>query len=178
MPKKTTDEDDRPYTGILVKPLPKRSIFNRPEEVDAELDDKLKALFDHYGVDPKKETAWVNLTLKLARRHVPGFRGPPREPGRPPERKLDDLTLFLHVELWKKRDELSEREAIKKIAAQKVVEGTETALRGRYKRAKPNFVLHSKLFDWAEARLGNHAFVKFLEESLAEDKKDSILSPG
>jgi hypothetical protein len=180
MTKKPTAEDDESYTGILAKPLPKRSIFDRPEEVDADLDEKLKALFDHYGVDPKKETAWMNLALKLARRHVPGFRGPTKSVGTPPIRKQDDVTLFMHVELLRRRDGFSDRQAIKAIVAKKVVEGTEGTLLRRYKRAKakPEFNVIHEFFGTIEDGVGKHEFVKMMERSLAGDRSDSILSPG
>jgi hypothetical protein len=188
MPKKKADKNDKPYTGMLAQPMAKWSIFDRPtnEEIDALIEEKFKALFEHFGIDqteafrfgPKKASAWANLAFSLAHRHVPGFRGPPRERGRPPERKLDDSTLFLHVELLKRREGLSKSKAIKVIANQGVVEGTQSALDKRYKRAKPQFEGLHDFLDIIEAHFGKHKFVKMMELSLARGKKDSILSPG
>jgi hypothetical protein len=177
----------KPYAGILAQPLPKWTILTRPteEEVEALIDEKFKALFAHYEIDPagafdggpEMATAWANLAWHLAREHVPGFSGPPRRRGRPPTRKLDDVTLVMHVELLKRRDKLSERKAIKTISDQRLVSGTEDTLLKRYKNAKTQFRPISVMFDNAASRVGKDAFLWALTDALFGDDKDTILSP-
>jgi hypothetical protein len=129
------DLNARAYSGILAEPMPKWGALTQPpeNEVDELIEEKWKALFAHYGLDPtdafelgpKKASAWANLAWHLARQHVPGFRHAPRKRGKPAERKSDDVTLFMHVELLKRRDRLSERKAIQIIASQNIVSGSE-----------------------------------------------------
>ncbi|MGH6847958.1 MAG: hypothetical protein ACREC0_11125 [Methylocella sp.] len=178
---------NKPYTGILAQPMPKWTVLTRPtdEEVTALIDAKFKAVFANYEIDPtdafeagpKMASAWANLAWHLAREHVPGFRGPPRGRGKPATRKSDDATLVIHVELLKRRDGLSDRKAIKRIAAQNLVSGTEQTLRQRYKRAKKLFESMSRLYDNFAAAKGRDALVRVMEESLSGDEKDTFLSP-
>jgi hypothetical protein len=186
--------EKKPCAGILAQPMPKWTVLTRPteEEVAALIDAKLKALFAHYEIDPagafeggpkvasawaNLACAWANLAWHLAREHVPGFSGPLRKRGRPATRKSDDVTLVMHVELLKRRDGLSDRAAIKKIAAQNLVSGTEQTLHQRYKRAKKQFVPMSRLYDIFAAAKGRDALVRVMEESLSGDDKDTFLSP-
>ena len=182
------DLNARTYSGILAEPMPTWGALTQPpeNEVDELIDEKWKALFAHYGLDPtdafelgpKKATAWANLAWHLARQHVPGFRHAPRKRGKPAERKSDDVTLFMHVELLKRRDCLSERKAIQIIASQNIVSRSEGALLHRYKRAKNLFRPMSEMFDRATSAIGTDGFVSSLEDALAGDKKETILSPA
>jgi hypothetical protein len=176
----------KPYTGILVEPMPNVAFLGpTDQELHALIDAKMKALFVHYGLDhadafepgPKLAAAWSSLAWRLARDHVPGFSSPPRQRGRPPTRKSDDVTLAMHVELLRRRDGLSDREAVRWIASQNLVSGTELALLQRYKRAKKQFASMSRLFDNIEARKGHDVFTCIMEKSLSGDDKDSFLSP-
>ncbi|MGC2521749.1 MAG: hypothetical protein WA417_03820 [Stellaceae bacterium] len=177
----------RAYSGILAEPMPKWGALTQPpeNEVDELIDEKWKALFAHYGLDPtdafelgpKKASAWANLAWHLARQHVPGFPHAPRKRGKPAERKSDDVTLFMHVELFKRRDRLSERKAIQIIANQNIVSGSEGALLQRYKRAKNLFRPMSEMFDRAASSIGTDGIVSSLEDALSGDKKETILSP-
>ena len=179
--------EKRPYAGILAEPMPKYTALTPPAdgEIDALIDAKMKALFAHYGLDstdafgggPKMATAWANLAWHLARQHVPGFIGAPRGRGRPDTRKQDDVTIVMHVELLKRRDGLSERKAIKRIADDNLVRGTEAALLKRYKNAKTTFAPMARMFDNMVAALGHDVFVQTMEESLSGDGKDTFLSP-
>lgn len=83
----------------------------------------------------------------------------------------------MHVELLKRRDGLSDRKAIKKIATQNLVSGTEQTLHQRYKRAKKQFVPMSRLYDNFAAAKGRDALVRIMEELLSGDDKDTFLSP-
>jgi hypothetical protein len=168
------DLEDKAYSGILAEPMPKWTALTRPrdEEIDGIIDQKWKALFGHYGIDssaafepgrPEMASAWANLAWHLARDHVPGFRGAPRKRGKPAIRRPDDVTLFMHVELLRRRDGLSDRKAIQKIAGRKLVSGTESALLQRYKRAKPQFRPMSIMFDNATAAIGQEGLVCSLE---------------
>jgi hypothetical protein len=177
----------KPYAGVLAEPMPQWTILTRPsdEEVAVLINGKLKALFVHYEIDsagafeggPNMASAWANLAWHLAREHIPGFSGPPRKRGKPATRKSDDVTLVMHVELLKRRDSMSNREAIKEIAAQNLVAGTEQTLHQRYKRAKKRFEPLSLMYDNAAAAIGRDAFVHAMEEALFGDDKETFLSP-
>src|SRR6266404_1797317 len=185
----SSKSDKKAYAGILAEPMPKCTALTGPtgEEIDALIDSKFKALFAHYEIDraeafagcPKMVVAWADLAWHLAREHVPGFSGPPRRPGRPATRKSDDVTLFMHVELLKRRDGLSERKAIKEIHSQNLVSGTEEVLLKRYNRAKPQFLFMSVVFDNVtdHPRIGKDGFLCALEDALSGDEKETILSP-
>jgi hypothetical protein len=183
-----TDPGREPYTGILAEPIPKWTALTRPSDIKIRevIDEKLKALFAHYGLDssaafdpgrPEMGSAWANLAWYLAREHVPGFKAAPRKRGKPAIRKPDDVTLFMHVELLRRRDGLSDRKAIQKIAEQSLVSGTESSLLQRYKRAKPLFRPMSSMFDNAAVAIGQGGLVGSLEDALFGDKKETILSP-
>jgi hypothetical protein len=173
------------YLGILAEPMPMLT-WSTDEEVQALIDAKMAALFAHYGIEaadafesgPKMAATWANLAWHLAREHVPGFKGAPRKRGKPATRKSDDVTLAMHVELLKRRDGLSERKAIKQIAAQKLVSGTEDTLRQRYKRSKKKFAPMARLYDNFAAMKGRDTLVQIMEGSLSGDDKDTVLSPG
>lgn len=167
--------------------MPKYTALTSPgdSEIDALIDAKMTALFAHYGVDstdafgdgPEMAKAWANLAWRLARQHVPGFAGAPRGRGKPPTRKQDDVLIVMHVELLKRRDRLSERKAIKRIADGHVVPGKEAALLKRYKNAKTNFAPMARMFDKMDAALGHDGFVQTMEESFSGHVKDTFLSP-
>ena len=179
--------DKKLYAGILAEPMPKYTALTPPAdgEIDALIDAKMKALFAHYGLDstdafeggPKMAAAWANLAWHLARQHVPGFVGAPRGRGKPATGKQDDVTIVMQVELLKRRDGLSERKAIRRIADENVVRGTEAALLKRYKNAKTTFAPMARMFDNMVAALGHDVFVQIMEESFSGDGKDTFLSP-
>jgi hypothetical protein len=164
------------YTGILAEPIRKWTVLTAPtdDELRKLHEDKMKALFVHYEIDPtdafefgpKMSAAWANLAWHLARDHVPGFSSPPRKRGKPATLTDENVTLALHVELLKRRDGLSERKAIEAVAAQKLISGTEQALLQRYKRTKKLFVPMVLLFDNVAAAKGNDVFVSILEDVL------------
>lgn len=167
------------YKGLLAEPMPQWTLLTRPsdDEVSALIDEKWKALFAHYELDPTeafrfgpgKAAAWANLAWHLAREHVPGFGEPPRKRGKPPIHKEDDATVALHIELFRRRDKLSDRKAIEKIVAKKVVPGSVEAILGRYKRKKKLFAPLGVLFDNVAASLGSDAMVKLMEEVLTKE---------
>jgi hypothetical protein len=181
------DQDEKPYTGILGDPIPKWTALTQPTEKEIEelIDRKFKALFTHYEIDPadaysfgpKTASAWASLAWHLAREHVPGFRGAPRKRGKPALRKDDDCSLFMHVELLRRRDGLSDRKAIEKIAVRNLVSGTEDTVRKRYTRAKQKFRPIVAMFDNIAAGIGEEAFLRELEDALSGDKKETFLSP-
>jgi hypothetical protein len=176
-----------PYAGILAEPMPKRTALSgtTDEEVGELLDAKIKALFEHFGLDashafnsgPHMACAWADLAFKLARRHVPGFQGAPARRGAPAKRKSDDVTLVMHVELLKRRDGLSERKAIAEIVAKDLVSGSEAALRKRYQNAKNSFAPMSAMFDNAASAIGKDRFLSCLGEALSGEGKESFWSP-
>jgi hypothetical protein len=182
-----TRDMKKPYAGILAEPMPRWTALTQPteKEIDAIIDQKFNALFAHYEIDPPRAVgfgpewamAWANLAWHLAREHVPGFRGAPRRPGKPALRKADDISLVMHVELLRRRDGLSDRKAIEKIAAGKLVSGTVDALRKRYARAKEKFRPMATMFDNTAAGIGEEAFLRALEDALSGDEKERFLSP-
>jgi hypothetical protein len=183
----TRKSDEKPYAGILAEPMPKYTALalSADGEVEALIDVKMKVLFAHYRIDStdafeggsKMAAAWANLAWHLARQHVPGFVGAPRVRGRPPARKQDDVVIVMLVELLKRRDGLSERKAIRRIAADNLVAGSEAALLKRYKSAKTPFAPMARMFDNMVAALGHDVFVQTMEESFSGDRKDTFWSP-
>lgn len=67
--------------------MPKWTALTQPtdKEIDELIDEKFKALFAYYEIDPadafgfgpEKASSWANLAWHLARDHVPGFRRAP-----------------------------------------------------------------------------------------------------
>jgi hypothetical protein len=175
------------YAGILAEPLAKRTALSGPtdEEVGELLDAKIKALFQHFGVDasdafdggPRMASAWAKLVFALARQHVPGFKGAPRGRGALATRKSDDVTLVMHVELLRRRDGLSDRSAIRTVVAQNLVSGSNETLRTRYKNAKHAFAPLSVMFDNASSLIGKDRFLCCLAEALSGEGKETFLSP-
>jgi hypothetical protein len=180
--------NEKPYTGILTEPWPKWRVLTPPtdEELDNLIDAKLEALFAHFGIESgsafsgggtNMAAAWADLAFRLARRHVPGFRGEPRRRGTPARRQSDDVTLMMNVELLRRREGSSERKAIKAIVDQALLSGTEEALRKRFYRAKVKFAPLSLLLDGLAAAKGNNSLVNLLQEALCGDEKETFLSP-
>jgi len=171
--------DANTYTGILAKPPPQWTALTRPppEEVDALIDAKMKALLEHYQINPRdafevgprQVAAWADLAFALARAHVPGLRGAPKKQGRPPEQQAENFALFVLVELFKRRDGLSQTAAVRRIAKEGWVEGTTTALEQRYKRlSTPYREVSARMIDQMIERAGpEHAFAA-MEESFTE----------
>ena len=169
--------NEKPYTGILAKPLPKWTVLTRPtdEELDGLIDAKLKALFAHFGIEsgaafsggPNMATPWADLAFRLACQHVPGFRREPRQRGTPARRQSDDVTLMMNVELLRRRDGCTERKAIRAIVDEALLSGTEEALRKRFYRAKVKFAALSLFLDRIAAATGNDSLVSILQDELA-----------
>lgn len=193
------------YGGILAEPLPRRGIDGPSgNEYDALHDAKIVALFKHFGIIPvpgvcagkgssitdswrrlhAESTAWMELALRLAHQHVPGFRtppSPPRKPGRPRERDQDDITLLLVVELLKRRDHLSIKAATKKIADAEIIKGAPETLRFRYNNrtvinshGENSLVPALELFQQLALRIGEDAFIKCLEDALGDVLRDRL----
>jgi hypothetical protein len=175
------------YKGILAEPIPRWSVLTAPadDELRKLHDDKMKALFVHYELDPtdgfefgpKMAAAWANLAWQLARDHVPGFSAPPRKRGKPATLTDENVTLALHVELLKRRDGLSDRKAIERVATQNLVSGTGQALLQRYKRIKKLFAPMVRLFDNVAAAKGSDVIISIMDDVLCGDIKDRSLSP-
>ncbi|MCH8113117.1 MAG: hypothetical protein IH905_14385 [Proteobacteria bacterium] len=106
MSKRGTATKVKSYTGILKEPmrLPRKTVLGPTlEEQNAQsmvaFLDRVVALFKHYGIDPKKDNAWSDLAVSLARDHVPGFQYDGRKPGAPNKRAGDDVRIYFRVKL-------------------------------------------------------------------------------
>ncbi len=92
------------YTGILNEPMPLlrntvvgRTIEEQKNQRIESLQHRVGALFNHYGIDPAADNAWINLALSLAHDHVPGFQFGGKKPGAPYKRAEDDVTIYFEV---------------------------------------------------------------------------------
>lgn len=104
MSKRGTATKVKSYTGILNEPmrLPQEIIVGPTlEEQKAQTGEaflhRVGALFNHYGIDPKTDNAWMFLALALAHNHVPGFQFGGTKPGAPYKRAGDDITIYFRV---------------------------------------------------------------------------------
>ena len=92
------------YTGILNEPMPLprntllgRTIEEQTAQRNVSLLHRVGALFNHYGIDPKTDDAWMHLAVSLAQKHVPGFQFSERKPGAPYKRVEDDIRIYIGV---------------------------------------------------------------------------------
>lgn len=174
---RTMKADPVKYSGILAEPYPSWTALTAPSEAEQQaiIKERMDALMVHYGLDPTKATpdtpnfwtTWMNLAWLLARDHVPGFQGAPREPGRPSVRKGDDVTLWLHLELRRRRDGMSTAAAIRDVVASGGVRGSEAALLGRHKRSKKSLEPLGELIGRLEAKVGREAVIAAIEAGLS-----------
>ena len=92
------------YTGILNEPMPLlrntvvgRTIEEQKNQRIESLQHRVGALFNHYGIDPKTDDAWMHLAVSLAQNHVPGFQYGERKLGAPYKRAGDDIKIYVRV---------------------------------------------------------------------------------
>ncbi len=92
------------YTGILNEPmqLPRKTLLGRTIEKQTaqsfkEFLHRVGALFNHYGIDPAADRAWMHLAVSLAQNHVPGFQYGERKLGAPYKRAGDDIKIYVRV---------------------------------------------------------------------------------
>ena len=92
------------YTGILNEPMPllRNTVLAPTTEKQTaqsveEFLHRVGALFNHYGIDPKTDDAWMHLAVSLAQKHVPGFQFSERKPGAPYKRVEDDIRIYFRV---------------------------------------------------------------------------------
>lgn len=169
------------YGGILAEPMPQWTLLTQPpeEEVRALLEKKMRALFAHYGIDPDGDlTAWAKLATNLANAHVPGFQPPPRRQGAPARRQQDDITMFMWAELLMRRDGINQTQAIRQLAHDQRVQGTEETLKKRYERSKKAFQPMKNIFDWTATQIGQDRVIQELQASLLGDENEMIHSPN
>ena len=100
MSKHGTATKVKSYTGILNEPmpLPRNTLLGGTlEEQTAQWNEsflhRVVALFNHYGIDPKTDDAWMHLAVSLAQNHVPGFQYGERKLGAPYKRAGDDIKM-------------------------------------------------------------------------------------
>ena len=71
------------YTGLLAKPFPPISLLRGDDEGRRGelLKEKMRLLFQHYGIEVSAPNSWIQLCLALAEAHVPGFSARTTRPG-------------------------------------------------------------------------------------------------
>jgi hypothetical protein len=181
------------YSGPLAEPTYPLSLLDmcseeRVQEWIRQRTNKMDLLLSHYGIDPTGEDCWRKLALALAKRHVPGFRPPPPERGRPLTRKEDDVTLVWLVYFLKRRDlfegrNLGDREACKEIADKGLFKGNAETLRTRYRETRSRWELHGvwetqvnfldRILSDIEVRKGKDTAVRLVKDTI-----DNIVSGG
>lgn len=89
-------------------------------QISVDAAEKLKALFDYYGIEPQAEGADLKLALALATDYIPGFSfvdSEPRKKGRPNRwMGSDGLTLFALV-----KDKINQNSKLSVEAACKII---------------------------------------------------------
>jgi hypothetical protein len=168
------------YTGTLAEPLPQWTALTQPppEEVGASIDAKMKALLEHYQINPRdafeagprQVAAWANLAFALAREHVPGLQGAPNKQGRPKKRQEDDLTLFLWVELLKRRDGLSQTAAVRRVAKEGWVDGKAETLKKRYEHLSAPYLVCARVIDRIIEGIGAERTFLMMQEALTDER--------
>jgi hypothetical protein len=167
-PKKTVKE----YEGLLAEPMYRPTLLTAEDDSDRWFNQraaKTDLLFQHFGIDPAADNSWHYLAIALAERHVPGFGPPPPKRGHPMDYDFA-ITLWMRVELLRRRDGLKVRAAVEKIAASKTYDKNVEALRTRYREAvkhqhlKPMFELLNRIAD----RIGPRAYIESLEAGLSD----------
>jgi hypothetical protein len=112
----------------LPESLRKREVFQRPMRfrvrtawshlIPHQHLNKLRIIFQHYGLDPDRED-WQGLALKLLADHVPGFQFIARAVGRPSKWTPEiELTLIKGIDQRRERG-LSVRQSCEVIARSK-----------------------------------------------------------
>lgn len=108
------------YTGILAEPIklrdPGLGLASNPEEIKRHNDEqfwqRVKALYEHYGVRSDDAAADFKVLLRLAIDHVPGFAIAGRPKGRPEKwGSVKSIELFADVKAIMKRRGISARSA-------------------------------------------------------------------
>ena len=160
----------REYEGLLAEPMyPPQSLMSASEKVDWTVlrATKTLLLFEHFSIDPNSEDAWQRLAIALAANHVPGFKPPPTKPGHPKDYAMD-LELWMLVELLKRRDSMTVRSAVERIASARIFEQNSEALRNRYRQALKHKYLKSiwKLLEWHADTLGPQRFIEALDYAI------------
>lgn len=85
------------YTGVLAEPM-KLNLENPAAGLEDHFE-RLIALKEHYEVPDLSADSLMQLVLKLARDHVPGFQleRPPKPTGPKPKHPHDDLIIFSYI---------------------------------------------------------------------------------
>lgn len=106
-----------------------------------------KALFKHFGITPKTRTAWRDLALALAAKHVTAYR--PRK-GKPRKNFDEDRVWIQLFALVKFRDDSSDAAAFKVLAevVQKDVKMVTWRLKEFKKERTKTFDVTMKSFLW------------------------------
>jgi|SRR5208282_1094175 len=160
----------RQYEGLLAEPMyPPQLLMSASEKANWAVlrATKTLLLFKHFSIDPNGEDAWQRLAIALAANHVPGFKPPPAKPGHPKDYGMD-LDLWMLVELLKRRDGLSVRSAVDRIANVRIFEQNSEALRNRYREALKHKHLKSiwKFLEWYADALGQQRFIEALDYAI------------
>ncbi len=172
--KRLAEKKEGGYTGILDDPIPEFSAIagHDDDEISGLLGAKIEALFRHYEIDTNDASKWTSLALHLAMQHVRGFRFPGKAANRPAERKSDDLSLWLTVELLKLRDGMEERAACRQLVGEGRFPGTGESLRTRLKnfRKTPFGKILVEGQTRVVAGIGADAYIDALEGAIRGDE--------
>jgi len=165
-------EKRREYEGLLAEPIYRpHPLMSPSEKGDWVLQRATKTilLFRHFSIDPNAKDAWQRLALALAESHVPGFMPPTAKRGHPKDYDTD-LELCMRVELLKRRNGMSVRSAVDRIAKAKIFEQNSEALRNRYREALKNKYMKTlfKMFERCAEAIGSERFIEALDETVGD----------
>ena len=164
---------DRYYTGPLSEPEYPPTLLTADAERTGWAERqaaKTLLLFQHFGIAPDSENAWQHLALALAARHVPGLGLPPKPRGHPMDYDFA-ITLLMRVELLKRRDHLTVRAAIERLAVTDPYKAmTAEALRTRYREGVKNRHLKTlfQVFNRMAEKIGEQEFIESLVAGVGE----------
>jgi hypothetical protein len=123
------------YPGILHQSMEPLEMLREQEVISR----RIKALFEHYKIDPDSKDAWERLALSLAITNVPGFWISAGQ-GRMGISGHVDLFLIILTRIFLRSPKIkSEAEAIREIIDLGLLDGNYEMLRKRLRRAENRY---------------------------------------
>lgn len=160
------------YSGPLETPLPvpptilgARDYKAEREAYVKEVEDRVRLLMKHYGIDPNAASCWRDLAISLAQEHVPGLR--PWVPSIDTERHV---RVLLRMQYLVKVLGFTEKAAANALQQVDPELGEAEAVRSIYREqeVRPNFKSMRKLLDSIEHH-DPAAFKAALEAGIGPD---------